>query len=129
MATTYGHATSEWETAREWTAGRLHSVARDRSMITYSDLAESMAQAGLIKPEPRSSALATLLGQVNVLEHEAGRPLISAPSSIRMVTLSPGVVSGVSPASSESIRGQASMRDSISGRKKSRVATRDGSHN
>jgi hypothetical protein len=78
MRITYGHATSEWESTREWLLRRLHRVARDRAMITYSDLANDMARAGVLRLEPHSSAMAGLLGQVNLLEHEAGRPLISA---------------------------------------------------
>jgi hypothetical protein len=37
-----------------------------------------MARAGAVHLEPHSTALAGLLGQVNLLEHEAGRALISA---------------------------------------------------
>lgn len=78
MTATYGYATSEWESAREWIARRLHAVARRRGTITYSELADEMAKAGLIAVDPHSSALAALLGQANVLEREADRPLISA---------------------------------------------------
>ena len=78
MSRTYGYATSEWEVARDWTARRLQKVARDRTTITYSGLADEMARAGLIRLEPHSSALAALLGHVNLLEHEDGWPLISA---------------------------------------------------
>jgi hypothetical protein len=78
MSSTYGYATSEWESARDWIARRLHKVARDRGTITYGELADEMARAGLTALDPHSPALAALLGQVNVLEHEAGRPLISA---------------------------------------------------
>jgi hypothetical protein len=78
MAATYGYATSEWETARTWIAQRLHKVARGRATINYSDLAAEMTKAGVIALDPHSPALFALLGQVNLLEHEAGRPLISA---------------------------------------------------
>ena len=78
VATTYGHSTSEWESTRAWVTRRLHRVARDKGTITYSDLCDEMAQAGVLRLEPDSTALAGLLGQVNLLEHEAGRPLISA---------------------------------------------------
>jgi hypothetical protein len=37
-----------------------------------------MAAAGVIAPEPHSSAMAGILGQVSTLEHEEGRPLVSA---------------------------------------------------
>jgi hypothetical protein len=78
MSLTYGYSTGEWESARDWTTRRLQKVARDRSTITYSDLASEMAKAGLIPLEPHSSALAGLLGHVNLIEHESRRPLISA---------------------------------------------------
>jgi hypothetical protein len=78
MATTYGHRTSEWESARDWVTKRLYRVARDRATITYGDLCDEMARAGGLRLDPRITALAGLLGQVNLLEHEAGRPLISA---------------------------------------------------
>lgn len=78
MSRTYGYSTGEWDMARDWTARRLQKLAKDRATITYSDLASEMAQAGLIRLEPHSSALAALLGHVNLLEHEEGRPLISA---------------------------------------------------
>jgi hypothetical protein len=90
MSTTYGYATSEWESTRDWIARRLHKAARERGTITYSDLAGEMANAGVIEVEPHSSALAALLGQVNVLEHEAGRPLISALVVHKSGDLEPG---------------------------------------
>jgi hypothetical protein len=37
-----------------------------------------MARVGVLRVEPHSTALAGLLGQVNLLQQEAGRPLISA---------------------------------------------------
>lgn len=78
MSTTYGHATSDWESARDWAARRLQKGARRGELITYSDFSTEMAHSGDLALEPHSSALAALLGQVNLLEHEAGRPLISA---------------------------------------------------
>jgi hypothetical protein len=47
-------------------------------MITYSDLCDDMARAGGLRLEPHSTAVAGLLGQVNLLEQEADKPLISA---------------------------------------------------
>ena len=37
-----------------------------------------MARAGHPRLDPHSTAFAALLGQINVLEHDAGNPLISA---------------------------------------------------
>lgn len=90
MTTTYGHATSEWEATRDWVAKRLKRVARERTAITYSDLCDETARAGALHLEPHSTALAGLLGQVNLLEHEAGRPLISALVVHRSGDLQPG---------------------------------------
>jgi hypothetical protein len=64
--------------AREWISRRLQRVARAHSTIAYSELATELARAGGIALDPHSSALAALLGQVNLLEHESSRPLISA---------------------------------------------------
>lgn len=90
MATTYGHATSDWETTRDWVVKRLHRVARERTTITYSDLSDETARVGGLRLEPHSTALAGLLGQVNLLEHEAGRPLISALVVHKSGDLQPG---------------------------------------
>jgi hypothetical protein len=78
MSNMYGYSTSEWESTRAWAARRLHRVAHDRATITYSDLCREMSAAGMLPLEPDSAALAALLGQVNVLEHDANRPLSSA---------------------------------------------------
>jgi len=78
MSSTWGYSTTEWESARAWATKRLHEVAQEQTTITYSDLAAEMAQTGQVRLDPHSSGLAALLGQVNILEHENGRPLISA---------------------------------------------------
>jgi hypothetical protein len=77
MALTYGHATSEWEMVRRWTQRRLREVAQNRTTITYSDLCNELAIATGIRLEPHETPLAGLLGQVNVLEQEEQKPLIS----------------------------------------------------
>ena len=74
MAATHGHSTGEMLTTRDWLGRRLHQVARDQTTTTYGELCSDMATAGMLRLEPHSSALAALLGQVNILEHEAGRP-------------------------------------------------------
>src|SRR5574337_953330 len=78
MAVSFRHAPREWEATRDWLTRRLQRVARERTTITYSELCEGMARAGVLRLEPHSSELARMLGQVNLLEHEAGRPFISA---------------------------------------------------
>ena len=80
MSRTYSRAPSEMESARKWTADRLHKLARGKGMITYGDLANELNSTGIIEDlEARSAALATLLAQVNVEDEEGGRPpLISS---------------------------------------------------
>jgi hypothetical protein len=77
---TYGFATSEWLTARGWLTRRLRRVAAERqgSTIQYGTLCEEMRREGVLTLEPHGTPLAALLGQINVLEREEGRPLISA---------------------------------------------------
>jgi hypothetical protein len=77
---TYGFATSEWLTTRDWLTRRLRWVAAepDGSTIQYGTLCDEMRRAGIANLEPHGTPLAALLGQINVLEHEEGRPLISA---------------------------------------------------
>jgi len=48
MSATYGHSTSEWESAREWIAERFRKVARSRGTETYGELAQEMKKAGFI---------------------------------------------------------------------------------
>jgi hypothetical protein len=80
MSLTYSRAPSEMESARKWTAARLHKLAREMGMITYGDLARELNSTGLIEDlEASSAALATLLAQVNVEDEESGHPpLISS---------------------------------------------------
>jgi len=78
MATTYGYSTGEWQNAQAWLARHLHDVARRQAKTTYGDICNAMSAAGGISLEPNSTALAGLLGQLNILEQEQGRPLISA---------------------------------------------------
>jgi hypothetical protein len=66
-----------WLEARKEMTRRLHRVARAQSRITYSDLCDEMRETGLIDLEPRGPQLSWMLGQINVLEAQQGRPLIS----------------------------------------------------
>jgi hypothetical protein len=77
MQLTYGFPTSEWETARSWVRERLREVAGVQSTITYSELCREISTALGTRLEPHGTPLAGLLGQVNVLEREEQRPLIS----------------------------------------------------
>ena len=77
---TYGFATSEWLTARDWLTRRLRRVGAERqgATVQYGTLCDDMRREGVANLEPHGTPLAALLGQINVLEHEEGRPLISA---------------------------------------------------
>lgn len=111
MEQTWGYSVGEWELGRDWITRRLYRVARDRSTITYSDLCAEAARAGAIRLEPHDAPLAALLGQVNVLEHEAGRPLISALVVHKTGDWQPGVGFwsmardlGIDPGSDDEVR-------------------------
>ncbi len=78
MALTYGFATGEWESACRWARHCLQQIARRGTTITYSDLTGEMARAGQIALEAHGSPLAGMLGQISTLEHEQGRPMVSA---------------------------------------------------
>ena len=52
-------------------------VARTRSTTTYTELCRDVLPATGTRLEPHGTPLAGLLGQINVLEQEEGRPLIS----------------------------------------------------
>lgn len=78
MASTWGYSQSEWDSTRDWVGRRLRRVAKAGGTITYGALCREMQADHMLSLEPHSSALAGLLGQVNVLEYEAARPLLSS---------------------------------------------------
>ena len=90
MATTYGFAVSDWQALRDWAQRKLQQVARGQQTIAYSDLTAAASRAGLVAPDPHSSATAGLLGQIALLEHEAKRPLLSAVVVHKSGDLAPG---------------------------------------
>jgi hypothetical protein len=111
MNNTYGYSVGEWESTRDWLTKRLHRVARDQAKTTYGELCREMAAAGMLRLEPHSSALAALLGQINILEREAGRPLISAIVVHKTDDWMPGVgfwniarAIGIDPGATEELR-------------------------
>jgi len=67
-----------WFDARAEVTRRLRAVARRQSKITYSELCDSLRADGIIDLAPHGSPLAWMLGQINVLEAQQGRPLISS---------------------------------------------------
>jgi hypothetical protein len=75
---TYGFPEETWTAARDWLTHRLQRVAGERGTVAYGELCEEMHSKGIIDLDPHGAPLAGLLGQVNVLEHDAGNPLISA---------------------------------------------------
>lgn len=67
-----------WFAARTEVTRRLHAVARKQSKVTYSELCDGLRNDGIIDLEPHGTPLAWMLGQINVLEADQGRPLISS---------------------------------------------------
>lgn len=67
---------------------KLCEVARDQGIVSYSELG---ALVGLNMGDPRHrDCLSEILGEINIKEHEAGRPLISAVAVLKGGTR-PGV--------------------------------------
>jgi hypothetical protein len=75
---TYGFPEAEWLAARSWLTKRLGAVAATGNTTSYGVLCDEMARSSLPRLDPHGTTFAALLGQINVLEHDAGRPLISA---------------------------------------------------
>ena len=76
MGATFGYA--NWGEARNEIIRRLHRIARAQSKITYSELCDGLRADGVIDLEFHGTPLAHMLGQINVLEHQRGRPLLSS---------------------------------------------------
>jgi hypothetical protein len=74
---TYGYPREQWAPARTWMTRRLQAVARSQAKITYGELCSEARAQNIIDLEPHGTPLAGLLGQINVLEQERDRPLIS----------------------------------------------------
>ena len=68
---------TRWTTARAQMTRRLHKIARAQSKTTYSELCDGLRADGIISLDPHGAPLAYMLGQINVLEAQQGRPLIS----------------------------------------------------
>jgi hypothetical protein len=75
---TYGFPEAEWIATRSWLTKKLGAVAATGNTTSYGVLCNEIAKAGLLRLEPHGQPLAGLLGQINVIEHDADRPLISA---------------------------------------------------
>ena len=90
LGNTYGFPEETWTAAREWLTRRLQRVADEKRTIAYSRLCEEMRSKGIIHLDPHGTRLAGLLGQINVLEHDAGNPLISAVV-VSKKTMEPGL--------------------------------------
>lgn len=78
LAKTYGYPASSWQAARDWAISRLIDVAAESDTITYGDLCRDMQRAGMLTLRPTDTALYKMLGQINLLELRAGRPLLAA---------------------------------------------------
>ena len=76
MALTFGY--EDWAEARDEIIRRLHRVARAQSKITYSELCDELRTEGVIDLPYHGAPLDYMLGHINLLEHERGRPLLSS---------------------------------------------------
>ena len=63
-----------WESAKEEARQAMIAVAKRKDVITYSDLVDKIGSCRL---EPRSQALAHMLGDISSTEHQAGRGMLS----------------------------------------------------
>jgi hypothetical protein len=90
MRLTYGFSEGEWQGARDRVRRRLQQLARQERTIPYSDLVSELAAAGHIHIEPTHPAVAGILGQVSVLEHEEGRPMVTAVVVHKTGDMAPG---------------------------------------
>ena len=70
----YGIPDSTWDQAKAEMTAILSGKAQERAMITYSDLVGRMTTVSL---DPRSFALASMLGEISVEEDAAGRGMLS----------------------------------------------------
>jgi hypothetical protein len=78
LTQTYGFKPEKWEVAQRWLTGQLRQLAHNRETIYYGRLSDVLAQATEVVLDPHGTPFAGMLGQINVHEHDAGRPLLSA---------------------------------------------------
>lgn len=70
----YGFSDAAWEDAKKEAKEILIEVARNREVITYSDLASRITK---IQVQPESYALHHLIGEISAEEDAAGRGMLS----------------------------------------------------
>ena len=87
---TYNFSEPTWLAARDWLTLRLRAVARSQKTISYGELCDEMRTKGIAELEPHGTPFAALLGQINVVEHDGGKPLLSAVV-VNKDTMEPGV--------------------------------------
>jgi hypothetical protein len=75
---TYHFPEDTWLNARSWLRRRLRQIAKSQDRTYYSDLCNEMRKKDVIELEPHGAPLAAILGQINVMEHDQDRPLLSA---------------------------------------------------
>ncbi len=74
MALNFGFPQSQWDAAKTEAREQLVAVARRRSLVTYGDLARVIQT---IKFNADDDSLHKMLGQISVVENEAGRGMLS----------------------------------------------------
>jgi len=72
---TCGYEAGNWQEAKAQAKSHLVSVAKRQARETYGGLVEKI---GAISFAPNDPALAALLGQISVEEHNAGRGMLTA---------------------------------------------------
>jgi len=74
MTTKYGYSIADWNSAKEEMRQILIKRAQVRGMIPYSEL---VSQIHTIQMEPKSYALAAMLGEISREEDAVGRGMLT----------------------------------------------------
>ena len=73
--TLYGFTDTEWNTAKKEMTSILRGRAASRAMITYGDLSRELTTAAI---GPHDPAMGYMLGEISLVESQAGRGMLSA---------------------------------------------------
>jgi hypothetical protein len=81
----------DWLGLRRAALRVLQERAHKGNLCTYTELTNDLLARGFERLDPHSVAMASLLGQLNVLELERGRPMISSIVVLKQRPSQPGV--------------------------------------
>ena len=87
MTQKYGYSQRKWDTAREEMRRVLIDRAKQRSMITYTELVQNITTISL---EPESYALAKMLGEISRTEDANGRGMLTVIVVHKIGDMQPG---------------------------------------